>query len=132
MKSHSHANYLQYDATTPAGRIDLLDAIAADAIEIAEGIEPLRDPNVRQKGRLNAAIVRAKFLSDFVEFGSSGYGTLAKEARERYPELGILLARLEELFSEPRVRDLWAALDDVRARREERAATLVASEHGAA
>ena len=121
----SHADYMQFDETTETGRRDLLDALACDAVEIAEGLEPLRGSRFRQKGRLDAAIVRSKFMQAFVEFGHSGYATLATDARERYPNLGVLLRRLEELFEEPGMRDLWAALDDTRERRK------AATEHGA-
>ena len=46
----SHGDYMQFDTTTETGRRELLDALASDAVEIAEGIEPLRDPRFRKKG----------------------------------------------------------------------------------
>ena len=70
-RSEVMTNYLTFDTTKATGRLALLDALASDAVEIAEGIEPLRDPRFRQKGRLNAAIVRSKFMQTFVEFKSN-------------------------------------------------------------
>ena len=119
MKKTKSMEYMHLDMTTPEGRRAFLEQFTDDLIELLEPLEPLlRDPRTADKRRLDLGVLRNLFVGYCLD-PSKGYQLLRPDVKE-YGSIGLLLGAAETMANVDQLRDLWQALDDVRARRDAR------------